>query len=45
MLPVNQQEVLEKAINAIYREAGVRLEIIELEKKDQQFGIDALLGI
>jgi len=45
MLPVNQQEVLEKAINAIYREAGVRLEIIELEKKDQQFGIDAILGI
>ena len=45
MLPNNQQEVLEKAINAIYRETGLRLEIIELEKKDQQFGIDAILGI
>jgi len=45
MLPNNQQEVLEKAINAIYRETGLRLEIIELEKKDQQFGIDAILCI
>ncbi len=45
MLPDNEQLILEKAINAIYRETGLRLEIIELQKKEQQFRIDAVLGI
>lgn len=45
MLAKNEQLVLEKAITALYREAGLRLEIIEFEKEQQQIRIDAILGI
>lgn len=45
MLPENDQTLLEQAIVAIYREAGLRLEIIEVNQEENNFRIDAILGV
>lgn len=45
MLPENEQTLLEQAIAAIYREAGLRLEIMEYERAEGRLRMDAILGV
>lgn len=45
MLPENEQAVLEQAIAAIYREAGLRLEIMENDRIEDRFRMDAIVGV
>lgn len=45
MLPEITQEVLDQAINAFYRETGLRLEILEFARAEQRFQLDAVVTI
>lgn len=45
MLPENEQTLLEQAIAAIYREAGLRLEIMEYERAEDRLRMDTILGV
>lgn len=45
MLPENEQTLLDQAIDAVYREAGLRLEIMEYERADGKLRMDAILGV
>ena len=45
MLPENEQTLLEQAIAAIYREAGLRLEIMEYDRAEDGLRMDTILGV